>query len=78
MMEHLTDVVQYPQRGDSMTKTHSERQMEFNKQNIKVYRMDLNIRTDADIIEHLDKQQSKQGYIKQLIRQDIAREKPAE
>lgn len=31
----------------------------------------LNIKTDADIIEHLSKQESKQGYIKELIRDDM-------
>lgn len=33
----------------------------------------LNIRTDQDIIENLWCQSSKQGYIKWLIREDIAR-----
>lgn len=31
----------------------------------------LNNKTDTDIIEHLQKQDNKQGYIKELIRQDI-------
>lgn len=31
----------------------------------------LNNKTDADIIEHLAKQENKQGYIKELIRQDM-------
>ncbi len=35
----------------------------------------LNIRTDADIIEHLNEltNESKQGYVKRLIREDMAR-----
>ena len=53
-------------------------QMKFDKENTRRYGFKLNIRTDADIIAHLEKQGSMQGYIKQLIRQDIAREKPAE
>lgn len=32
----------------------------------------LNKKTDADIIEWLSHQQSKQGYIKGLIRKDMA------
>ena len=32
----------------------------------------LNNHTDADILRHLDKQANKQGYIKELIRKDIA------
>lgn len=31
----------------------------------------LNIKTDADIIQKLRSQKSMQGYIKQLIREDI-------
>lgn len=31
----------------------------------------LNRRTDADILEKLDSVQSKQGYIKALIRKDL-------
>ena len=34
----------------------------------------LNTTTDADILEHLDKQPNKQGYIKALIREDIQKE----
>lgn len=35
----------------------------------------LNKNTDADIIEWLSRQQSKMGYIKQLIRDDIQKQK---
>ena len=45
--------------------------MKYNKENVKQMKLDLNRKTDADIIEHLDKQDNKQGYIKGLIRQDI-------
>lgn len=31
----------------------------------------LNNKTDADILEHLNAQDNKQGYIKNLIRADI-------
>lgn len=37
------------------------------------YHLKLNTGTDADIIEQLEKQESIQGYIKQLIRDDIGR-----
>ena len=33
----------------------------------------LNLKTDADILAWLDRMPNKQGYIKQLIREDIAR-----
>ena len=32
----------------------------------------LNLKTDADILEQLEKVGNKQGYIKELIRKDIA------
>ncbi len=35
--------------------------------------MNLNRKTDADIIAKLETVSSKQGYIKRLIREDIAR-----
>ena len=31
----------------------------------------LNLNTDADILEHLDQQENVQGYIKELIRNDM-------
>lgn len=35
--------------------------------------MDLNHNTDADILQKLTQVDSKQGYIKKLIREDIAK-----
>ena len=49
------------------------RKAEKEKAYIRRYGLKLNINTDADIIEYLDKQESMQGYIKQLIRKDIAK-----
>ena len=43
----------------------------YNEKMVKRYNFGLNIKTDADVIEQLDKQESKQGYIKGLIRKDI-------
>lgn len=37
--------------------------------------MNLNLNTDADILEKLSRVESKQGYIKRLIREDLAKEK---
>ena len=36
-------------------------------------RMKLNRNTDADLIEHLAKQENVQGYLKRLIREDMKR-----
>ena len=35
-------------------------------------KLKLNLKTDADVIEKLNAVDSKQGYIKELIRRDIA------
>ena len=36
----------------------------------------LNVRTDADILEHLEQiDESKMGYVKRLIREDMAKQK---
>ena len=43
----------------------------WDAENTKQIKLKLNLRTDADILEHLDKQESRQGYIKALIRADI-------
>lgn len=37
--------------------------------------MRLNLKYDSDILEWLDAQENKQGYLKQLIRDDMARSK---
>jgi len=48
-------------------------QERYKKKNIKQIKFELNYNTDADIIERLEQQPNKQGYIKKLIRDDIAK-----
>lgn len=43
----------------------------YDKQNTKQIMLKLNTNTDADILEYLEGK-NKQGYIKDLIRKDIA------
>lgn len=50
----------------------SKAHYEWTKANTTKFTMKLNKNTDADILQHLDKQTSKQGYIKELIRKDMA------
>jgi hypothetical protein len=45
----------------------------FNKESTVSVNLRLNKNTDADIIEKLASMPSKMGYIKQLIRADIAK-----
>lgn len=49
----------------------------WDKENTTQIKMKLNNNTDADILEHLKTVDSKQTYIKQLIRADIARKNKA-
>jgi hypothetical protein len=50
----------------------SERQAKYDALNTKQYRLKLNIKNDNDIMEKLAATGNMQGYIKQLIRKDIA------
>lgn len=43
----------------------------YNEKNVVHVKFGFNKKTDADIIEHLQKQANKQKYIKDLIRSDI-------
>ena len=56
-----------------MALPESIRKAEKEKAYIRRYGLKYNVNTDADIIAHLEKQPSMQGYIKRLIREDIAR-----
>lgn len=47
----------------------------FNKEKTKSVQVRLNMNTDADILAKLDSVESKMGYIKRLIREDITRNK---
>ena len=44
--------------------------IKYNQNNVKQIKLNLNKKTDADIIELLERTDNVQGYIKQLIRQD--------
>lgn len=46
-------------------------QMRYAKANVKRYRVDCVITTEQDIIDKLESQENKAGYIKALIRADI-------
>lgn len=54
-----------------MAKPHSIAQAKYDSTHCKYYTLKMNLVNDADIIEQLEQVESKQGYIKQLIRQDI-------
>lgn len=52
-------------------KKSSEAQMKYDAKNTIQFKMKLNKSTDHDIIERLSQQKNKQGYIKELIRNDL-------
>lgn len=52
----------------------SEAHKKWVQENTVHFGFRLQRRTDADILEKLESVPSKQGYIKRLIREDIARE----
>ena len=56
-----------------MAKSHSIAQAKYDSAHCKYYSFKFNLENDSDIIEQLNNVESKQGYIKQLIRDDIAR-----
>ena len=43
----------------------------YDAKNTRQIHLKLNVKTDADILEHLDQQENVQGYIKDLIREDM-------
>ena len=46
----------------------------YDAKTAKFYSLKLNVNTDGDIIDYLQKQESTQGTIKALIRAEISRE----
>lgn len=49
--------------------------IKWDMEHTRQIKLKLNLKTDADILAKLDSVKSKQGYIKELIRADLAREK---
>lgn len=50
-----------------------EAQSRYDKKNTVSYSMKLNKNTDADVIMHMDRQDNKQGYLKNLVIHDMIR-----
>lgn len=59
-----------------MSRTNTEARKaavrKYDAANTRQYHLKLNLKTDADIIARFDKVDSIQGYIKALVRDDIA------
>ena len=53
---------------DEKKKAHVKATMKYNAKNVKQVKINLNKKTDKDIIEYLEQAPNVQGLIKQLIR----------
>ena len=58
---------------DMATEAQRRAQRRYDAKNTRQVHIKLNMRTDKDVLARLDEVQSKQGYIKRLIREDLER-----
>lgn len=56
------------------TEAQIKAQKKYDAENTRQVHLKLNRRTDEDVLQKLDSVPSKQGYIKYLIRADLAKE----
>lgn len=56
-----------------MSEARARASRKYNDSHTRQIGLVLNLTTDADILEQLDRQESKLGYIKRLIREDIGK-----
>lgn len=65
-------------REHNMPKTSAAKMradIKYQKKAVRQIKFNFNKSTDYDILEKLDSVENKQGYIKELIRSDIAKNK---
>ena len=55
-------------------KTNYASQQRYAKQNVRQFTFRFMMNTERDMIEHLEKQPNKSGYIKALIKKDMENE----
>ena len=54
-----------------MTPAQKKAKEKYDKTNTVQVKIKLNLKTDSDILEALERSGNKQGYIKELIRKDL-------
>ena len=59
--------------ANKSTESQIRASIRYNKENTVQISLKLNRSTDADLIGNLNRVTNKQGYIKELIRRDIAK-----
>ena len=57
--------------SDESKKKQIKHIQEYNKENYVTLRVPISRKYENDIIEHLNKQVSKSGYVKELIKKDL-------
>lgn len=67
--EELNELMKVFKRAKVIKKR--EKDKEYQKRKIKQVKINLNVETDADIIEILESKNNVQGYIKDIIRKDV-------
>lgn len=58
-----------------ITEQQKRAQIKYDKANTRQITFKFNLKTDADILEKMDSVENRQGYIKEIIRNDIEAEK---
>ena len=58
--------------ANKSTESQIKASIKYNKENTVQISLKLNRTTDADLIDRMNRIENKQGYIKELIRRDIA------
>lgn len=56
-----------------MTPAQKRAKEKYDQKNTVQVKLKLNLKTDKDILEALERSGNKQGYIKKLIREDLQR-----
>lgn len=56
---------------ETKRKAHVKAAMKYNAANVKQIKINLNRKTDADIIKYLEETENIQGLIKDLIRNEM-------
>ena len=59
--------------ANKSTESQIRASVKYNKENTVQISLKLKRSTDADLIDSLNRVKNKQGYIKELIRRDIAK-----
>ena len=58
-----------------VTEAHRQANKRYDEKNTKQIKLKLNYNRDSDILERLSEVDNMQGYIKQLIRADIKKDR---